>query len=312
MRAVEVTEFGGPEVLRLGTASDPVAGTGQVVVDVTVAEVLMMDTMIRRGLGRPYFPIEPPYAPGSGVAGVVTSVGVDVTTDWVGQRVVVELGGGGYAEKAVASADELIPVPDGLELPDAMALLHDGATAWGLLELTPVSAGQTVLVQPAAGGLGTVLVQLLAARDVRVVAVARGARKLALAKELGADTVVDYGEPGWEKRVGAVDVAFDGVGGELGRAAFSRVRDGGQFFNYGNASGSPTDVPRDGGVTVRGLETLSGMHDDYRRRAVEVFAEAAAGRIRAVIGETYPLEQVAEAHSALESRASFGKLLLVP
>lgn len=311
MRVVEVTDFGGPEVLQVRSVPDAVAGPGQVVVEVAAAELLMMDTMIRRGLGGEYFPVRPPYRPGAGVTGVVSSVGEGVDAAWLGRRVVAEVEGG-YAEQAVASASEVIQVPDALGLREAMALLHDGATAYGLLELTPVQPGQTALVQPAAGGLGSVLVQLLVARGVRVVGVARGERKLGLVKELGADAVVDYGSPEWTEQVGTVDAAFDGVGGELGRQAFGTVKPGGQFFNYGNASDHPADVPRDQGVHVQGLEKLMPLHEGYRQRARAVFELAAAGRIRPVIGTTFPLTQVAEAHQALESRAVMGKCLLIP
>ncbi|TCO65911.1 zinc-binding dehydrogenase [Actinocrispum wychmicini] len=311
MRVVEVTAFGGPEVLQVREVPDATAGPGQVVVEVAAAELLMMDTMIRRGLGGEYFPVQPPYRPGAGVAGVVSSVGAGVDSAWIGRRVVAEVDGG-YAEQVVALADQVIRVPEALGLREAIALLHDGATAWGLLELTPVAAGQTALVQPAAGGLATVLVQLLAMRGVRVVGAARGERKLSLVKELGADTAVDYSRPEWTDQVGTVDAAFDGVGGELGRQAFDTVRAGGQFFNYGNASTRPADVPRDQGIHVQGLEKLKPLHDGYRQRAEAVFAEAAAGRIRPVIGSTYPLAEAGTAHQALESRALVGKCLLIP
>lgn len=307
MRVVEVAEFGGPEVLRLKSVADPVAGPGQVVVAVEVAGVHAVDTKIRQGLGKPYFAVEPPYVPGAGVAGRVVEVGPDVDASWVGRAVVAEVDGA-YASMAVASVADLLPVPDGLAMADAVALLHDGATAWGLLAEVPVAAGETVLVQPAAGGLGTILVQLLVGRGARVMGVAREP-KLGLVKELGADVALDYaGVPG----VGAVDVAFDGVGGAAGAAAFAVVRAGGRFFNYGNMSGSPADVPRDGDVSVYGMERLRGLHDEYQPRAAEALAEAAAGRIRPVIGKTYPLVEAAEAHRDMESGTSYGKLLLVP
>ncbi|GAB3908675.1 zinc-binding dehydrogenase [Kibdelosporangium lantanae] len=307
VRVVEVAEFGGPEVLRVRTGPDPVAGPGQVVVAVEAAGVHAVDTKIRQGLGKPYFTVEPPYVPGAGVAGRVAAVGPDVDGSWVGRAVVAEVSGA-YASMAVAAVGDVIPVPEGVGLPDALALLHDGATAWGLLVELPVAAGETVLVQPAAGGLGTILVQLLVGRGARVVGVARES-KLGLVKELGADVAVDYSALA---DVGPVDVAFDGIGGAAATAAFGLVRAGGRFFNYGNMSGSPADVPRDGEVVVLGMERLGGLHAEFRPRAEAVLAEAAAGRIRPVIGGTYPLERAAEAHRALESGASYGKLLLVP
>jgi NADPH2:quinone reductase len=312
VRVVEVAAFGGPEVLEVKTVADPVAGPGQVVVEVAVAGVLSVDAVIRRGHGGDYFPVRPPYVPGAGVAGVVQSVGEGVDHSWIGRRVVVGVGNGGYASHALAAVDGLIPVPDELGLPEAMALLHDGSTAVALLEATPVQPGETVLVQPAVGGLGILLVQLLYTRGIRVVGAARGEKKLALVKEFGADVVVDYASPDWTDQVGVVDVAFDGVGGELGRAAFGAVRDGGRFSNYGNASGTPAAVSPERGVTVKGMEQLMGFGAEVRRRVEYLLAEAAARRVRPVIGATYPLEQAAEAHVALESRINLGKTLLVP
>jgi NADPH:quinone reductase len=312
MRAVEVTAFGGPEVLALRTGPDPVAASGQVVVEVAAAGVLSVDAVIRRGLGGDYFPVQPPYVPGAGVAGTVKSVGDGVDHSWVGRRVVTGVDNGGYATHAIAVADQLIPVPDGLGLPEAMALLHDGTTALALLEATPVEPGETALVQPAGGGLGILLVQLLHARGVRVVGVARGEEKLALVKELGADTVVDYGSPDWTDHVGNVDVAFDGVGGEAGRAAFATVRPGGRYSNYGNAGGAPSDVRRDQGVVVKGMEQLAGFGEGRVRRALHMLTETREGRIRTVISATYALDQAADAHIALESRATTGKILLIP
>jgi NADPH:quinone reductase len=311
VRVVEVAKFGGPEVLNPKTVPDPEPGPGEVLIEVTAAEVLSVDMMIRRGDGGDYFPVQPPYRPGAGVAGLVKSAGEGVDHDWVGRRVLAGLQAGGYASHAVAAVDSLIPVPDALGLKEAMALLHDGSTALAILEETPVEPGSTVLVQPAAGGLGLLLIQLLRAKGVRVFGAARGAEKLALVKEFGADAV-DYGNPGWTDQVGTVDVAFDGTGGELGQAAFSTVRAGGRFSNYGNASGSPATVPTDGAVTVRGIDQLATFRTDYRRRAEYMLAEAAAGRIRPVIGRTYELDDAAEAHSALEARAVAGKILLLP
>src|SRR5882724_7314317 len=236
MRVVQVRRFGGPEVLVPGEAPDPVAGAGQVVVDVTAADVLFVETQIRRGWGGEYFAVEPPYVPGDGVAGQVISVGEGMDPGWIGRRVVSRTGErGGYAEQALVAADGLIPVPDGLGLPEAAALLHDGNTALILAEKAEIQPGEWVLVLPAAGGLGILLVQLAHAAGARVIGAARGKRKLDLARELGADVVVDYSEPGWVEGVRqasggrGADLVFDGVGGEIGGAAFEVTAPGGRF-----------------------------------------------------------------------------------
>jgi NADPH:quinone reductase len=162
MRVITVERFGGPEVLVAGRAPDPVAGTGQVVVEVAVAAIDFVQTQLRRGF-TPGPPLpEPPYVPGATVAGLVSSVGEGVDRALIGRRVVARTasGYGGNAELAVVAADSLIDVPDGVGLPEAAALLDDGRTALGLVEVAAVRAGEWVLVEAAAGGLGSLIVQL--------------------------------------------------------------------------------------------------------------------------------------------------------
>lgn len=320
MRVVLVTAFGGPEVLVLTTVPDTDAGPDQVVVDVAVAGVLSVDTMIRSGHGGDYFPVQPPYVPGVGVAGQVSAVGEGVDEAWVGRRVLADIEGGGYAERVVAPVAGLIPIPQALGSREAMALLHDGSTALALFEAVRVQRGESVLVQPAAGGLGTLLVQLAAAAGARVIGAARGAGKLELIEQLGADASVDYSTPDWTERVkelsgGGVQVAFDGVGGDLGRAAFDTVVRGGRFSSYGMAGGPPTVIggedARRRGVSALGMEQLTGFAADRLERVERILHEAVAGRIRPVIGRTYPLERAAAAHAAIADRSLIGKALLL-
>ncbi len=313
MRVIRVAEFGGPEVLRGEDVPDVVPGPGQVVVDVAVAGVLSVDAAIRAGQGGEYFPVRPPYVPGAGVAGTVAATGEGVSRSWTGRRVLAELDGGGYAERAVADAEALIPIPDTLGSPEAMALLHDGSTALALFEAVDVRPGESVLVQPAAGGLGSLLVQLAHLRGAHVIAAARGAEKLALAARLGADATVDYSVPGWE--VKGVNVAFDGVGGILGRTAFEAVGPGGRYSSYGWSGGPPPAITREEarrrGVHVRGMEQLASFAPGRKTLATRMLTEAASGRITPVIGRTFTLDQAAEAHAALEGRGVVGKALLV-
>jgi NADPH2:quinone reductase len=322
MRVVEATQFGGPEVLVATEVPDPVAGPGQVVVEVSAADTLFVETEIRRGNGGEYFPVTPPYVPGGGVAGRVRSAGEGVDTGWLGRPVVTYLSDmGGYAEQVVAAADGLVPVPDGVGLREAAALLHDGNTALGLMEATGANAGEWVLVTAAGGGLGILLVQLAHAAGARVVGAARGKRKLDLVREQGADEVVDYSEDGWAERVReltggrGVDVVFDGAGGQIGPTALEVTARGGRFSAHGSASGDfalidPQEAERRG-VTVRGIEQVQGIGPEARRRVEQALAEAAAGRIRPVIGQTFPLGRAADAHTAIEERAVIGKTLLL-
>ncbi|WP_066947676.1 zinc-binding dehydrogenase [Microtetraspora fusca] len=321
MRVVRVMAFGGPEVLVAGEAPDPVAKAGQVVVDVAVAGVTFVETQIRRGLDKWHAKPSLPYVPGGLVAGRVSSVGAQVDPAWLGRRVVAGTGEvGGFAERAAAEVEELFPVPDGLGLPEAVALHSDGSTAQGLAENADIGAGDWVLVEAAAGGVGSLLVQLARAAGARVVGAARGARKLGLIRELGA-LAVDYTEPGWTERVveatggAGPDVVFDGVGGQIGRAAFEVTARGGRFSVHGASSGEATLIDpaeaRAKGVNVIGIEQLFAFRPNVERWAERMMSQAAAGLVRPVIGQTFPLERAADAHAAIENRTAVGKTLLL-
>jgi NADPH:quinone reductase len=323
MLVVEVSRFGGPEVLTARQAPDPAAGPGQAVVRTAAADVLLLDATIRSGRATDFFPIRPPYVPGNGVAGQVISAGDGVDPSWVGRAVVAHTGasGGsdGYAERAVVPAADLIPVPPGLALPAAAALLHDGATAFGLLETAAIKPGDWVLVTAAGGGMGVLLVELARAAGGRVIGAARGGVKLGLVRQAGAEAAVDYSEPGWTARVRELtagrgaDVVFDGAGGRLGQAAFEVTAPGGWFSAHGMSDGgfARLDVQEAAGrgITVRGIEPHEPA--TFRRLAAAALAEAAAGRLKPVIGQTFPLARAADAHAALEARAAVAKTLLV-
>ena len=322
MRVVRVTRFGGPDVLVPGRAPDPVAGPGQVVVEVAVAGVTFVETQIRRGTDRWHAKPQVPYIPGGLVAGRVGSVGSQVDPTWLEQRVIAGTGEtGGFAERAVAAVEELFPVPDGLGLPEATALHSDGSTAQGLTERAEVRPGEWVLVEAAAGGVGSLLVQLARTAGARVIGAARGSRKLDLIRGLGADAVVDYSEPGWTKNVleatggAGPDVVFDGVGGEIGRAAFEVTARGGRFSVHGASSGEATIIDpaeaRRKNVDVIGIEQLFDFGPHVVRWAERMMSQAAAGLIRPVIGQTFPLERAADAHAAIEDRTAVGKTLLL-
>jgi NADPH:quinone reductase len=321
---VEVRRFGGPEVLTPARVPDLTAGPGQAVISVGAADVGFVDTLIRAGRGTGWFPIRPPYVPGGGVAGQVISAGDGVDPAWIGRRVIAhtgESGGtGGYAEQAAVPAGRLVPVPDGLGLPEAAVALHDGATALGLADGTGFVAGGWVLVLAAAGSMGLLLIQLARAAGARVAGAARGAAKLDLVRKAGADVAIDYSAPGWAEEVAALtgargpDVVFDGAGGRLGREAFAITARGGRFSAHGAASGgfAPVDPERAQrqGITVRGIEQVQfgpGEHEAYAGRAL---AALDAGRIVPVIGQTFPLGRAADAHAALDNRSAGGKTLL--
>jgi len=315
MRAVWLKEFGGPEALVAADAPDPVARPGQALIAVAFANITFVETQVRAGVGP--FAVTLPMIPGNGVGGVVTSVGAGADQGLVGRRVVSSTGGSGaYAERAAAEAGAIIEVPDGVELDTAVALLADGRTAMSLVQAAALRPEERGLVEAAAGGVGTLLVQLAKAAGARVLAAAGGARKLEVARDLGADMVVDYREPGWAERVreavGGVDVVFDGVGGSIARSAFALLDRGGRMLSFGLASGTWADIT-DEEAAERGvtLVSLPRMTPAVSRGLTErALAEAAAGRLRPVIGQRFPLERAADAHAAIQSRATVGKTLL--
>jgi NADPH:quinone reductase len=301
MQAAVIHEFGPPEVLRLEEVAEP---EGEALVEGAFASVTFVETMVRAGRA-PHSSMEPalPAILGNGVAGTVD-----------GARVVTTTGGlGGYAERAAVPRAWLIEVPDGLGLDVAAALLADGRTAVGLIAAARIAPGDTVLVEAAAGGVGTLLVQLARGAGAQVIAAAGGERKLALARELGAEQTVDYTRDGWARGLEA-DVVFDGVGGAVGRAAFTTLRPGGRMVSFGLASGSWAKIePEEAGA--REVELVSPARptpEESAERSRHALAEAAAGRLRPVIGQVVPLAEAAAAHAAIEARATAGKTLLVP
>ncbi|UDY36614.1 zinc-binding dehydrogenase [Dermatobacter hominis] len=313
MRAVVLERFGPPEVLRWTEVPDPAPGPGEVLVEVAAAGVTFVETQIRAG--RPPNPQMLPELPavlGNGVAGRVVAVGDGVARSSIGATVVTSTGGrGGDAELAVAPSSALVDVPDGVDPLDALAVLADGRTALAVLAAGAVPAGATVLVAPAAGGVGTLLVQLLVAEGADVVAVVGSAAKAGVPAELGARTVV-VAAPGWAGRVrvqvGPIDVAFDGVGGEVGAAALDLVRPGGVFVPFGMASGSATPTGAAPAVEVRRL----GPPDPAAlvARSAEAVAAVADRRLRPVVGSRVPMADAAQAHRAMEARLVVGKTLL--
>jgi NADPH:quinone reductase len=321
VRAATVTRFGGPEVFEIVEHDDPAPGAGEVAIDVEVADVLWVETVIRSGAVQDYWPMRPPYVPGNGVAGRVARLGEGVDAGLLGRRVVAHTGNeGGYADRAVVPAVAVCDVADGLDLTVAASLLADGLTALALFDVTKAGPDDTVVVLGASGGLGVLSIQLARARAARVVAVARGA-KLERVRELGAGAVVDCEQPDWLDRARAVlpdagaDVVLDNIGGDLGEAGFALVAPGGRFSAHGTPSGRFADVDRQvaerRGVTVTGIEAVQLPDADRRRYAEKALREAATGIIAPVIGQVYPLAQAGAAHAAIEEREVFGKTLLV-
>lgn len=322
MRATWIRSFGPPEVLEATTLGDPTPGDGEVVVAVAAAGVNFADTMTRSGRApagrRPALPV----VLGSEIGGEVVAVGPGVEAPLVGATIVAGTGGlGGYAELATVRAAAAVPVPVGLAVEDAVAVFVHGRTALALVRRAAITASDRVLVLAAAGGVGSLLVQLVAAEGADVAGVASGERKTDVARQLGASAVVDASDASWPEHlraaIGEVDVAFDGVGGDAGRAAFELLAPRGRMVIFGYSSGSVTRGGMDE-VLNRALTVIGfGGGDQFdgpaepRALATEILQMAASGRARPLIGQRFPLEDAAGAHRLIEARGTVGKTLLV-
>jgi NADPH2:quinone reductase len=314
MRAIWLKEFGGPDVLVVGEAPAPVVGRGEVLIDVAYVNITFVETQLRAGRG-PFAP-DLPVIPGNGVGGTVREVGDGVDRALLGARVVSSTGGSGaYAEQVAVEASLPFVLPDELALDDAVALLADGRTAVLMADAAALQTGDAVLVEAAAGGVGSLLVQLARRAGATVIAAAGGERKLDVARRLGADRAIDYRRDDWvdqvRRSVGAVDVVFDGVGGTVGRSAFELLEPGGRMVAFGLASGAwvaiGDDEARSRGVTVLQPQASAEVLRSSTQRALEL---AVAGALRPVIGQRFPLERAADAHAAIEARSTIGKSLL--
>ncbi|HZX08002.1 zinc-binding dehydrogenase [Kribbella sp.] len=319
MRAAVVTAFGGPEVIETREVPDPVPAAGQVLVEVDTADVIFVETAIRRGEHGKFFDVEPPYVPGGNLGGRVRATGPGVPADWIGKTVVGRPPNfGGHAELAVLAPE--VELPPELDLRTAVAVYGDGFTALMLEELAPSMTGQNVLITASAGGMGLLLIQLAHKAGARVIAAARGAEKLALSRAQGADVLIDYSKPGWDKLVldatgnQGADIVFDGAGGELGSTAFAVTRNGGWLSAHGAPSGTFATIdPATAdhrGITVKGIMDLRADSTTTTVTPHQVLTRAADGDLRPVIDHLYDLAHVADAHRALETRTLHGKALI--
>ena len=321
MKAIRLHAFGPAENLQYEEVPDPVPGPGMVLVAVEAAGVHLVDTMIRAGAtgGSPIPVPELPTIPGREVAGRVSEVGPDVSSSWVGKRVVVHLGmvPGGYAERAVAKVESLYEIPDHVDAAQAVAAIGTGRTTAGILRQARLTADDVVLVTAAAGGIGSYLVQ--AARNVgaTVVGLAGGPAKVELVRSLGAQYAIDYRDPEWAAALkGGVEltVLLDGVGGPNGQKAFELLGVGGRAFMFGWSGGGPIQFTHED-LMSRGLTAGWAIGAKLTRQLRELEAaaleETISGRWKALT-TTFPLSDAASAHHALENRTTTGKVVLIP
>lgn len=323
MRAVIGSQHGGPEVLQIGEVAPPEPGPGQLLVDVAAAGVNYMDIYQREGRP-PYASATLPYVPGAEGAGTVAAVGPGVSDFAVGDRVAWTQVPASYAEQVAVPAALAVPVPEGMDLSVAAAVMLQGMTAHYLCHSTyPVAQGDPVVVHAAAGGVGLLLTQMIAMRGGVSIATTSTTDKAALAQQAGADYVTDYEDfAGVARRItdgAGVAAVYDGIGQATFEASLSAVRPRGYMVLYGAASGPvpPFDLQRlnPAGslfVTRPTLGHYLASREELLWRAGDLFRWITEGRLSVRVGGRYPLEQAAQAQADLASRGTTGKLLLLP
>ena len=324
MKAIEVTKSGGAEVLQVVEKPRPEPGPGQILIEVKAAGINFADIMARMGM-YPAAP-PPPFVLGMEAAGIIAAVGAGVTNFKAGARAAAIIGAGGYAEYALADAATAASVPEALGFPEVSALLIQGLTAHGLLtEAVPVIKGKTVLISAAAGGVGSLAVQvakLLGAGTV--VGLASTEEKRVKVKELGADFAIDYTQDGWAEQVKAAtggkgaDIFLDASGDNAG-GGLKPLAKGGHWVVYGAQSRPDTGLS---GSDLLGMlfnaQTLCGWTlyevpaETIGATLKQLIAWTLDGSLTVIAHDKFALADAAEAHRAIETRRTTGKVVLEP
>lgn len=321
MLAIQFARTGGPEVLETAEVPVPSPAAGQILVQHGAVGLNYIDTYHRSGL----YPLKLPSGIGLEAAGIVEAVGDGVTRFQVGDRVAYNGTIGAYSEAAVVPAERAVKVPEGISLETAAAAMLKGMTAEFLVRRCfHVKPGDLVLIHAAAGGVGQILVQWCKALGATVIATAGSAAKLDLARELGADHVIDYSHEDVAAKVGeitggkGVAVVYDGVGKDTWDASMKSLAKRGVLVTFGNASGPvPPFAPLELGaksafVTRPRLFDYIATTEELDESASALFAVIGSGAVKIDIGQTFPLAEARAAHEALEGRKTTGATLLIP
>jgi NADPH2:quinone reductase len=313
MKAIQISEFGGPEVMKLVELPDPTPGLGEVLLDVTAIGINYADTHQTENsyLSQQTLPLIP---------------GLEVVGTYKGKRYLASAASGGYAEKASVYEALLAPIPDAVSDEQALCMLVQGTTAWHILKtMGHLSPGETVVVHAAAGGVGTLAIQLAKMWGAKVIAVTSSDEKAKLAQSLGADEVVaakveDLGKALRTANGGkGVDIVLEMVGGNTFDESMKALGDFGRMITYGMASRT-APTPIHPGALMHGSKTVSGfwLANCFASKEMlgdviaELFALVANGKLKPVIGGTYPLNEAARAHRAMLGRETMGKIVLKP
>ncbi|MDP6102034.1 MAG: quinone oxidoreductase [Dehalococcoidia bacterium] len=321
MKAIQITEVGGPEVLKYMDVTDPSPGPGQALIDMKASGVNYMDVYARSGLNPPSLPT----IPGGEGAGVVAQVGEGVSEVEVGDLVAYTGAGASYAERVVVPSWRLVKLPEGLDADEAAAVMLQGMTAHYLCYATyPLKPGDTCLVHAAAGGVGLLLTQIAKSLGARVIATVSTAEKAHLASAAGAHHVINYVEQDFEKEVSkisggeGIQVVYDAVGLTTFDKSLACLAPRGYMVLYGQASGpvppiSTSILGRKALFLTRpSLGVYTSTREELLQRAGDVLGWVRSGKLDLRIHGKFPLEDAAEAHRQLEGRLTTGKLLLIP
>jgi len=322
MLAIRIHATGGPETLRVDDIPVPAPAASEVRIRVEAAGLNFIDTYQRSGL----YAVPLPFTLGAEIAGIVSAVGAGVTEFIPGDRVATAKASGGYAAEALAPAAHVVKIPAGVTTSTAAALMLQGLTAHYLVTDTfALKAGDSALIHAAAGGVGLLLVQLAKRRGARVIATVGTEEKVALARAAGADEVVVYTRDPFTTAARnftggrGVDVVYDAVGKDTFTGSLDSLRPRGMLVSFGNASGpvppfAPLLLAQKGSLffTRPTLVHYTQTSAELRARTNELFGAVLAGMLQVRIGATFKLTAAAEAHRALESRNTTGKVLLMP
>ncbi|WP_216911580.1 quinone oxidoreductase family protein [Nocardia noduli] len=321
MRAIQVSEHGGPEVLTYTEVPRPSIGPGQLLVETEAIGINFIDTYIRTGV----YPQSVPYIPGAEGTGVIAEVGAEVSEFSVGDRVAWAAAPGSYAERVVVDAAVAIAVPDGVPASVAASVLLQGMTAHYLIEsVYKPESGESILVHAGAGGVGLILTQMAVARGVRVITTVSSDEKETLSRAAGAAEVLRYTDDLAERVRALTDgigvaAAYDGVGRSTFETSLASLRVRGTLALFGAASGPvpPFDLQRlnpAGSLFVTRPTLVHYTRDraELLWRAGDVLAAVADGSLHVRIGATYPLAEAQRAHRDLEGRRTTGSIVLLP